>query len=136
MRLGKKILIVEDEAIAALSLKELLEHWEYETCEPAASGQEAIGMAESERPDIILMDIKLRGEMDGIGAAREITSRRMVPIIFMSGYSEDEMHRKAELEYTAFLRKPIDLDDLKKALESAAGSATVVRPDWPGQIIG
>lgn len=121
MNTAKKILIVEDEAIAALSLRELLEYWKYETCEPAASGQEAIGKAESERPDIVLMDIRLKGEMDGVKAAREIITRFGVPVIFMSGFSDDEIHGKEGLEHAAFLIKPINLDDLRKAIESITG---------------
>lgn len=118
---AKKILIVEDEAIAALSLKELLEFWQYETCEPAASGPEAIRKVESERPDIVLMDIRLRGEMDGVRAAREIITRLGVPVIFMSGFSDEEIQGKEGLEHAAFLVKPINLDDLRKAIESMTG---------------
>lgn len=118
---SKKVLIVEDEAIAALSLRELLEFWHYEACEPAASGMEAIGKAESERPDVVLMDIRLKGEMDGVSAAREIIMRFGVPVIFMSGFSDDEILGKEGLEHSAFLIKPINLDDLRKAIERVTG---------------
>ena len=118
---NKKILIVEDEAIAALSLRELLEFWHYEACEPASSGREAIGKTESERPDIVLMDIRLKGEMDGVSAAREIIARFGVPVIFMSGFSDDEVQGKEGLANAAFLTKPINLNDLRKAIESVTG---------------
>jgi CheY-like chemotaxis protein len=116
---GKKILIVEDEIIIALSLGELLEHWAYELCEPATSGKEAVGKAESEQPDVILMDVNIKGEIDGIQAAREITSRFNIPIIFMSGYPESEIREKARINSAVeYLSKPLDYDKLRKTLQS------------------
>ncbi|MEW6181840.1 MAG: response regulator [Bacillota bacterium] len=119
MAIGKKVLIVEDEILIALSLGELLEYWSYELCEPAASGEDAVRRAESEQPDIILMDVNIRGRIDGIQAAREITSRFNIPIIFMSGYSQDEIRKKAGLDgVVEFMSKPMDHDKLRKTLES------------------
>lgn len=72
---GEKILVVEDEWIVADQLGRDLKDLGYTVCSPVSSGDEAIRKAEAERPDLILMDIVLKGKMDGIEAADRITSR-------------------------------------------------------------
>jgi CheY-like chemotaxis protein len=114
----KKILIVEDEILSALSLKATLEDWGYELCEPVVSGEEAIKTALHERPDIILMDVKIKGEIDGVEAAREISSRFDTSIIFMSGYTQDLLRQTVDASAAAFLSKPLDSCQLEKKLES------------------
>jgi CheY-like chemotaxis protein len=114
----KKILIVEDEILSALSLKATLEDWGYELCEPATSGEEAIQAAGSELPDIILMDVKIKGEIGGVEAAREISSRFDTSIIFMSGYSQESLQKMADMKAITFLSKPLDNNQLEKILES------------------
>ena len=80
-----KVLIVEDEAILGLLLSRSLGRLGYEVGEPIATGEEALRRTEQEQPDVVLMDIRLAGAMDGIEAAREITARYGTPIIFMNG---------------------------------------------------
>lgn len=113
----KKVLIVEDEALAALALRGQLEIWGYEVCGPAVSGEESVGRAVTEQPDVILMDVKLKGRMDGIEAAREILSRFEVPIIFISGYSGNEIRKRAGMDSPhEFMSKPLDYGLLEEKL--------------------
>ena len=87
-----KILVVEDECIIAQSLCRTLERLGYTTLEVAASGEKAISLAEKHNPDLVLMDIILKGEMDGIETARIILSSFNIPVIYVTscqrlGYS-------------------------------------------------
>ena len=103
-----KILIVEDEAVTARLLKLSLQRMGYTVCEPAATAEAAIATAGQEQPDVILMDIRLAGEMDGIEAARRIALLCDVSIIFMTGYSDRETRERAQaLNPAAYLVKPV-----------------------------
>ncbi len=114
-----KILIVEDEIITAMSLQHLLEHWGYGMCEHASSGKEAIEKAEREKPDIVLIDISLNGEITGIEAARQIRSRFCAPIIFITGYSDKETIKEAKnVDPVGYFVKPIDFNKLKLTIDS------------------
>ena len=88
--MGKKIkiLIVEDEVIFAMSIRRVLTMWGYETCGLASTGEEAVRCVKIENPDLIIMDVSLKGHMDGIDAAKEIRSDYDAPIIFITGYQE------------------------------------------------
>ncbi|MDA8085757.1 MAG: response regulator [Nitrospiraceae bacterium] len=121
----KKILIAEDESITAMSMADLLELWGYEVCEPAASAAEALRRAEAERPDLAILDIKLRGETSGIELAGQLMRDFHIPIIFISGYADSGIKKQADTTGAAgFLVKPFDLDQLKATLEDA------LRPDF------
>ena len=110
-------MIVEDEIIEAIFLGKILELWGYEVCETATSGEDAIQEVETRNPDLVLMDIYIHGNISGIEAAGAIRSRAGIPIIFMSGYSDEETRQKA---YTAqpagYFVKPLDYHKLKEAL--------------------
>ena len=113
-----KILIVEDDFISAILLKETLGLWGFEVCGHAASADDAIRIAGSGRPDVVLMDAKLRGKLEGPEAAREIISRFGIPVIILSGYPEAEIRKHPGLERAFFLAKTMDLDRLKDAIDS------------------
>jgi CheY-like chemotaxis protein len=114
-----RIMIVEDEVITAMSLQHLLEHWGYEMCEQISSGREAIEKAEREKPDIVLIDINLNGEISGIEAARQIRSRCCIPIIFITGYSDKETIKQAKsAEPAGYFVKPLDFKKLKLTIDS------------------
>jgi two-component system, response regulator PdtaR len=116
-----RILIVEDEIITAMSLQHLLELWGYVTCGQASSGREAVEKADVEKPDILLIDVSLSGDMNGIQAAREICSRLSIPIIFITGYSDKEtMKEMQDMEPAGCFVKPVDFDKLKITLDSIA----------------
>lgn len=112
-----KVLIVEDEAIFAMSMGRVVTMLGYETCGPLATGEEAVRWAEKENLDLIIMDVSLKGQLDGIEAARQIRLAYDVPIIFISGYQEEKLLEKARsIKFTTYLIKPIMPDDIKSAI--------------------
>ena len=120
MREKKKILIVEDEYLLAELLQRYLEPLGHAVCKAVATGKQAIASAAREQPDIIFMDIRLAGGMDGIEAAQEIGVRYAIPIIFMTGYADPKVEQRArELNPVAYLLKPIGPPEIKSAIASA-----------------
>ena len=114
-----KILIVEDEAITAEDLRIELQKMGYEVCALAPTGEKAIEIAEKERPDVALMDIRLRGDMNGFVVAGKIKSRFGIPSIYMSGYAEEKIKAEATVKNPfGVLSKPVNGDELKEAISS------------------
>lgn len=108
-----RVLIVEDEAVLALSYKMALDGGGCEVIGIAASARSAIAMTEQQHPDIVLMDIRLQGQMDGIEAAEVITKSFNTPIIYMTGNTDSETRERALLTNPrAYLEKPIDCEKL------------------------
>jgi two-component system, response regulator PdtaR len=108
------ILIVEDEFLIAQSLKFDLIRAGYEVRESVSSGTDAIARAREEIPDVMLMDIGLRGDMDGIEAARRIREFSSVVIIFMTGYQDSDLgDRTMAIHPAGILHKPIRLRDIE-----------------------
>ena len=106
----KKIMIVEDEYIIAMSYMFALKKYGFDVSRIIDTGEEAISAFVSLNPDIILMDIKLKGPLDGIETARQILELRKLPIIFMTGNSDIETKEKAlELGSVEYMYKPIDM---------------------------
>lgn len=115
-----KILIVEDEAITAMDLKKILENFDFEVVGIASRGEEAIQKAEKFRPDLILMDIFLKGNMDGIEAAKIIMSLFDIPIIYMSAFIDEKIVKNVMFKNQyGFLNKPINYELLIISIESA-----------------
>jgi YesN/AraC family two-component response regulator len=113
-----RVLIVEDEIINAMALETLIPMWGFVVAGSATDGAEAMRLAESERPDVVLMDITIHGPIDGLEAGRHIIGRLGIPVIFMSGYDDPETLRQAtELAPHAFLVKPLDETRLRESLE-------------------
>ena len=113
----KRILIVEDEINTAKALKELLGIWGYEVCGPVQSAEEAIEKANAERPDAVLMDIRLVGEMNGIEAGKIINQQPGIPVIIMTAYFDSKDERLKGNKKIRFIGKPFNLDELKSLLE-------------------
>ncbi len=108
-----KILVVEDEGILAMALCRNLEHAGHVVCRPAASAEQAVRSAAQEQPDLILMDIRLAGPLNGIEAAQQIRSFSSAPIIFMTGYSDANTRDQAMVfGPAAYLVKPIYMHHL------------------------
>ncbi|NOR90516.1 MAG: response regulator [Anaerolineales bacterium] len=121
----EKILIVEDEAINAMSLRVSLERFGYEVCELVSTGERAVLVAERDNPDAVIMDINLAGRMDGLEAAQIIFSRRKTPIIFLTGYTDDEVFESAcSFEGAVCIVKPADSDDVRRAIETVLTGGT------------
>jgi CheY-like chemotaxis protein len=115
-----KILVVEDEAIVALQIREKLENLGHSVCGICASGEEALTAIESALPDLVLMDIKLQGKLDGIETADQIHTMYDIPVIYMTAHSEDSLIARAkESEPYGYLLKPVALKELQITLEIA-----------------
>ena len=114
------ILVVEDEAIVAADIGSRLEALGYTVAGTAGSGEQAIALAEKQRPSLVLMDIQLQGSMDGITAARTIHDRFRLPIVFLTAYAEDTTLQRAKLaEPFGYILKPFEDRELKTILEMA-----------------
>ncbi len=113
-----RILIVEDDYVQFLSTEMLMRIWGYEVLGPASSSEQALEIAEKDKPDVILMDISIQGNMDGIDTARQIDEQFQIPVIFTTGYSHGELYQRAQTVISAaFLVKPYGIDELKAAIE-------------------
>lgn len=113
----KRLLIVEDEAITALDLKYSLEELGYEIVDTVDTGQDAINTAAETVPDIVLMDIKLKGEMEGIEAA-EIISELRIPIVYLTANTDTDTFEKSNVKGSyGFISKPYDINKLDKTLQ-------------------
>jgi PAS domain S-box-containing protein len=114
-----RILIVEDEAITALELTRRLQRWGFEVVGDVASGQNALEIAEELKPDLIIMDINLKGKMDGIDTAKAICKIYDVPIIFLTAHGNENIISKAKSVKPAhYIIKPYRENELKFAVES------------------
>ncbi len=112
-----KFLIVEDEALIALLLERNLLKEGQMVCGTAASGRQAIELARREQPEVILMDIRLQGAMDGIAAAQQILEFLPAEIIFITGYLDRDLEARARsLNPAAFLNKPVALGQILAVL--------------------
>ncbi len=115
-----KIMIVEDEWITADDIKTSLQSLGYTVTSMVSSGKEAIQKAEEDRPDLVLMDIVLKGEMDGIEAANQIRSCYNIPIIYLTAYADEKILERAKItEPFGYIVKPFLNEDLKIAIEIA-----------------
>lgn len=113
-----RILIVEDEAIVARFIQKELCKLGYKAYKIVATGKEAIKSGIEEEPDVILLDINLAEERDGIEVAREIIQRKRIPIIFMTGYSEATLFQRAKnVKPLAYLTKPIEIYEIDTLLK-------------------
>ena len=114
----KKVLIVEDDLIIGMSVEKMVQRLGLDVLKVVETGEEAIEAALSTEPDIILMDIRLAGELDGIEAAFEIRKKLSdTRLIFLTGNSDPIYRKKAdEIDYEAYLIKPIRFDDLEKII--------------------
>ncbi len=114
------IMIVEDEWIVAEDIKMILGRLGYTETSISSSGDEAIKNAEKDKPDLVLMDIVLEGEMDGIEAANEIRNRFNIPIIYLTAYADEKILERAKItEPSGYIVKPFIDEDLKIAIEIA-----------------
>jgi CheY-like chemotaxis protein len=115
MKTGKqvRILIVEDDLLIALCMVAELKAAGCIVCGQVTTGESAMEAAAQEKPDIILMDIRLAGKMDGIEAAEHIRKFSLVPIIFATGYEDpDTEERSKKVAPLAFLTKPVSMSTL------------------------
>lgn len=123
-----KILIVEDESVVALDIKLQLEDVGYQVLGPVSSGEAAIALVSTCKPDLTLMDIRLAGIMDGIEAAGVLGKEHDVPVIFLTSHSDaDTVHRAAETSPYGYLTKPFQIKELRAGIEVALTKARLER---------
>ncbi len=118
MKRNACILVVEDERIVARDIQATLQRSGHSVPEIASSGKQAIALAEEIHPDLVLMDIVLPGEIDGIQAAGEIGERLGIPVIFLTAYSDDPIIERARaVEPIGYILKPYGEKDLLTTIE-------------------
>lgn len=104
-----QIMVVEDEGIIAIDIRSNLESLGYDVPVIVASGEEAIEEAEKLRPDLVLMDIVLVGDMDGVEAAAQIRARFDIPVVYLTAHADDKTLRRAQdTEPFGYILKPFD----------------------------
>ncbi|MCI0448632.1 MAG: PAS domain S-box protein [Chlorobi bacterium] len=115
-----RILVVEDEGIIAQDIKNCLEGLGYVVPEVVFTGREAIQRAAELRPDLVLMDIVLKGDIDGIETAAEIRRKYNIPIVYLTAYEDDRTLKKAKLtEPLGYILKPFEERYLRSSIEMA-----------------
>ncbi len=116
----KRIIIVEDKSIVSHDLRKRLEVLGYEVPGIAASGEKAIELVKEHMPDLVLMDIQLEGEMDGIEAANQIKAEYHIPVIFLTAFSDEATLKRAMItEPYAYIIKPFEPRELQVSIEIA-----------------
>jgi CheY-like chemotaxis protein len=128
---GQTILIVDDETIILLELEMRLQQLGYLVAGKTMTGEEAIRLAETLRPDLILMDLNLGGDLGGIEAARTIVEKWAIPIVYITGASEKHLQQQLrQMQFShqyAHIIKPFSEAQLQAAIQSLLPGH-----QWPG----
>jgi two-component system, NtrC family, response regulator AtoC len=115
-----RIMIVEDERITAEDIQEILTHLGYIVTAVVSTGADAIREAERTRPDLVMMDIRIKGDIDGIETAREIRERFDIPAVYLTAHADRETLERAKLaEPLGYLVKPFQEAELQASIEMA-----------------
>ncbi|GAB5408479.1 MAG: response regulator [Balneolaceae bacterium] len=118
--LGKKerVLIVEDDMIISLVIENMVRELGHEVLAKTVSGEEAVELAVKHKPSLILMDIRLKGEMDGIDAICNIKEKINTSVIYLTGNSDKVNYERAKAtDFTDLITKPFTIADLTKSFE-------------------
>ena len=114
-----RVLIAEDEALIRMDLAEMLVEEGYDVVGQAADGEQAISLAESLRPDLVVLDVKMP-RLDGISAAQRIAEQRIAPVVILTAFAQrDLVERARDAGAMAYLVKPFGRNDLVPAIEMA-----------------
>lgn len=115
-----RILVVEDEPVVALDIRRRLVLLGYEVADCVSSGEAAAQVAEAQRPDLVLMDIMLEGDMDGIDAAAAIRKRVNIPVIYLTAFADEAtLHRAKITEPFGYIIKPFEDRELETCIQMA-----------------
>lgn len=118
---NKRVLIVEDDALQSLLLDKFISKLGYNVIGKTAKGEEAVDLALELEPDIITMDIYLEHDMDGITAVEEIHKSKIIPIIYITGNSDEyNLKRVQNTQFVDYLLKPITIESLRQPLIKAS----------------
>ena len=117
-----KILIVEDENIIALDIRSMLEDLGYMVSAVVSSGEESIQKASKMKPDLVLMDIKLKGSIDGVSAGEEIYKQFRIPIIYLTAYADqatiNRINNGKNGNPSTVINKPFDEGELQTVIDN------------------
>ena len=119
MKPSLRVVVAEDEALIRLDLVEMLTEAGYEVVGQAGDGEAAISITEKEKPDLVVMDVKMP-KLDGISAAERIANQRIAPVVILTAFSQrDLVERARDAGAMAYLPKPFTIEDLMPAIELA-----------------
>ncbi|WP_440999495.1 response regulator [Fodinibius sp. SL11] len=117
---GKKVLIVEDDMIISMVLERMIKKLGHQVVNKVIAGQDAIDSALELEPDLILMDIQLKDNIDGITAMQNIREQSDVHVIYITGNSDQyNLERAKKTDFVDYLIKPIQMSHLKKSINKA-----------------
>ncbi|MDZ7690964.1 MAG: response regulator [Balneolaceae bacterium] len=123
VRNNRSVLIVEDQMIIALMLEKMVMSMGHTVVGKVTSGEAAVEAVKEHDPDLILMDIRLQGKMDGVEAMKKINEQIRKPVIFVTGNSDEaQRQRVKEIDHLDFLVKPVSYNDLTKSMNKAKAS--------------
>jgi len=135
-----KVLIVEDDPNVSLRIESIIHALGYNLLSPVDNSEDALSAIEKKDPDVLLLDIDIKGKLDGIQVAEAIKEKE-IPIIFITGYDQEQFYNRAKgLQPTAYLIKPFNKLSLQAALENAVLSlskddiAGKKSPDWDDEV--
>jgi PAS domain S-box-containing protein len=115
-----QILVVEDDNIVVMELEDSLQSLGYAVSDVASYGKEAVEKAAERRPDLVLMDIRLKGNVNGIDAAQEIRERFDIPVVYLTAYSDEDTLQRAKItEPYGYIIKPFEERELHSVIEMA-----------------
>ncbi len=116
-----KIMIVEDEVVLSTDLRRKLEKMDFQVAAIVRYGEKVLEAARDVKPDLVLMDIHLKGDMDGIQAAQQLQERLpLLPVVFLTAYADDATLERAKVTGPySYLKKPVRLEDLRISIEMA-----------------
>jgi PAS domain S-box-containing protein len=128
MQANGHILVVEDESINATLIEYQLNKLGYSIAGIASSGEEAIGLAKENRPDLVLMDIQLEGELDGIETARTIRADLGIPVVYLTSTADEQtIERARSMDSFGYLKKPFREQEVHTTVQMALSKAEMER---------
>ncbi|HET9931883.1 MAG TPA: ATP-binding protein, partial [Polyangiaceae bacterium] len=123
-----RVLVVDDERLVAREIAEELEEFGYEVAATASTADEALSLAREKRPDLVLLDVRIRGPRDGIEAATVLRDRFRIPVVFLTACADAEtLTRAKSTDPYAYLVKPVSASDLRSTVEIAMNRARIER---------
>jgi len=116
MEEGRKILIVEDEQVIAMDLQKTISNFGYNVLSTVSSGEEALRLMAENKPNLVIMDILLEGDLNGIETGVIISERYNIPIIYITAYAKEILLRSKITESSTFLVKPFNENELREKI--------------------
>jgi CheY-like chemotaxis protein len=124
-----RVLVVEDDRVVARDIQHQLTRIGHTVVGVTPLGEDAVRLALESHPDLVLMDIRLEGDLDGVDAAQQIRDRGQVPVVFLTAYADDETLRRARVtDPFGYLLKPFEDSQLRSA--SSARTSAATRSRW------